>query len=207
MGRAENDPLLNGDDLDDVGEELRFRTADVHNMLGGVSVPWLMKVFGMGRQTVERKLTGLRPVGLGSHGSPLYLVPDAAARLVKPTLAAEELLKDMKPSDMPEKLREAYWNSKLKQQRFEERAGTLWRTEKVMTLVGEFLQEFRQKAMMLPDDAEKDLGLTREQHKKLQALVDEMQGDLYEWVLALKEGRATPNQLGEEADEPEEDFI
>lgn len=209
-GRADNDPLINGyDEVENIGEELSLRTGDVHTVVGGVSIAWLMRVFGMGRQTVEKKLVGLKPIGHGSHHTPLYTVPEAASRLVKPTEQIDKILLNLKPQDMPERLREAYWNSKLKQQRFEERAGQLWRTEKILMVVGELLQEMKQKALMIPDDVERELGLDRDDHKKVQAIVDNFQKEMYEWLLALQAGRLTPNQLGEEDEDelPEEDNI
>ncbi|MGF7178059.1 DUF1441 family protein [Azospirillum doebereinerae] len=177
--RRDDDDLIGDVPANDIGETLSFRTADVHMIGGGVSIPWLMKAFRMGRATVEKKLVGCVPVGQGKHNTPLYDLPEAASYLVKPRVELNRMLKDLKPEDLPERLREGYWNSKLKQQRFEERAGNLWRTERVLATFSETLQEIRTKLMIVPDRVDREVGLTPEQVAALASVIDEVQDDIH----------------------------
>jgi len=203
----DDDDLIGDVPDEEQDERISLRTSDVHSVLGGVSVPWLMKAFRMGRQTVERKLAGCRPIGQGKHGTPLYDLPEAAAYLVKPRATIEQLLASLKPDELPEKLREAYWNAKLKQQRYEERAGHLWRTDRVIALFSEVLQEIRVKLQIIPDRVDRETGLTSQQLKSLSRIVDEVQDDIYQYILSLKDKRYTPSQLGEEVEPESEDYI
>lgn len=202
------DDELIGGTVENISEALSFRTADVHGISGGVSVAWMMKAFRMGRGTIERKLVGCKPIGQGKHSTPLYDLPEAASYIVKPRADLTKYIESLKPEDMPEKLRESYWNAKLKQQRFEERAGHLWRTERVLGLFSETLQDIRSKLQIIPDRVDRDVGLTPEQVKSVSRVVDEVQDDIYSHILGLKNHSFTPNQLGEDQeDDDEDDFI
>lgn len=157
-----------------------------------------MKAFRMGRTRVERKLRGCQPIGQGKHGTPLYDLPDAASFLVNPRVNVEEYIASINPDQLPEKLREAYWSAKLKRQRFEEKAGHLWRTEKVLTRFSEVLQLMRVKLQLIPDRAERASSLSVEQRGVITSIVDDVQDEIYKVLLDFAETGATPNQLGEE---------
>lgn len=152
----------------------------------------------MGRGTVEMKLRGCQPVARGKNNTPLYDLPEAASYLVKPRGDIEKYIAGLKPDELPDKIRESYWNAKLKQQRYEERAGTLWRTERVITLISELLQEIRTKLQIIPDRVDRTVGMSNEQVRALTEIIDEMQDDIYQHILSLKDKRFTPNALGEE---------
>jgi hypothetical protein len=212
MLRRNDDDIIGDVPVKNIGEELSLRTADVHTINGGVSVAWLMKAFRMGRAGVERKLIGCKPIGQGKHSTPLYDLPEAASYIVKPRLDLASHLKTLKADDLPEKLRESYWNAKLKQQRFEERAGNLWRTEAVLTLFSVVLQDIRSKLQIIPDQVDRAVGLTPEQIEGTTRVVDAIQDDIHKYILQMGKTGFTPNQLGEEAEsdfpsDDDEDFI
>lgn len=198
------------DDSDLIGgevENLTLRTAEVHAILGGVSVPWLMKAFAMGRQTVERKLRGCVPIGQGKHNTPLYDLAEAASYLVTPRVDLEEYLKGLKPEQLPERLRESYWNSMLKRQRWEEKAGDLWRTQTVVDRLTPVLLAMRNQLQLLPDNIERVAGLTPKQMAAVQGIVDSIQAEMHRELLAFAAKGTTANQLAELDDDPDEDII
>jgi hypothetical protein len=203
MALEDDDLIGGGDDIPsalNIGEDLAFRTdPEVHGINGGVSVAWLMKAFRMGRQTIERRLVGCAPIGKGKHSSPLYDLPEAASFIVIPKRAITDYLRDVKPEDLPENLREGVWNAKLKQQRFEEKAGDLWRTTRVIETISDLLVDLRSKMTLIPDETERAAGINREQRRKLAEIVEAIQDDMYKSILDLQKTRFTPNQLGEEA--------
>lgn len=202
-----NDDLIGGDEERPRVEHFTLRTADVQSVVGGVSVPWLMKAFRMGRTTVERKLRGLEPIGKGKHGTPIYDLPEAASYLVNPRVKIEDYIKSIKPDQLPEKLREAYWSAKLKSQRWEEKAGHLWRTERVLERFSDILQSMRQKLQLIPDRVERASGLTNEQRAIVTAVVDDVQDEIYKELVTFAKTGKTPSQLGEEADPEDEDDL
>lgn len=205
--RRRNDDLLG--EAEEV-EQISLRTADVHSVVGGVSLPWLMKAFRMGRGTAERKLRGCPTIGQGKHGTPLYDLPEAASYLVTPRVDMEEYIKSIKPDQLPERLREAYWSSKLKSQRWEEKAGHLWRTELVLERFSDILQSMRVKLQLIPDRVERATGLDVEQREIVTAIVDDVQDEMYQNLVTFAKEGATPNQLGEDrraADRNDDDLI
>lgn len=190
-----DDDLIGGDET---VEHVTLRTADVHTVLGGVSVPWLMKAFRMGRGTVEKKLRGCQPIGHGKHNTPLYDLPEAASYLVKPRVDMEEYLRSLKPDNLPERLRESYWSAKLKEQRWREKAGDLWRTSDVLTVFGDVLQKMRTRLQLLPDAIEREAGLDEKQFAASRTAVDKIQDEIYQELQTLAKTGRTLSQLGEE---------
>lgn len=167
-------------------------------VIGGVSAPWLMKAFRIGRQHMDRKLRGLKPIGEGMNGTVLYDLAEAAQYLVTPKIDIEAYIRNLGPEALPERLREAFWSSKLKEQNWMTRAGDLWRTEVVLDRVSTMLQSMRDKLRIIPDMVERETGLTSEQRKIMIAIVDDVQQQIYDDLLTFAEQGSTPNQLGEE---------
>jgi hypothetical protein len=188
-------------------EEFSLSSRDVHHLVHGVSVQWLAKAFRLTRHVVQRKLGDLRPVGVGDYGNPLYSLHEAASCLVEPRIDMERFIADIKPDKLPEKLRESFWAAKLKQQRWEEKAGHLWSTETVMEVFGEVLMEIRTKLQQIPDRVERLTGLSIEQYRLIRAAVDEVQEEVYDNIVKFRERRRTPNQLGEAREEEIDDLI
>ena len=184
--------------FDDEDEELSLRTADVHTLLAGVSVPWLMKVFRMGRGTVERKLRGLRPVGQGKHNTPLYDLSEASSYLVTPKFDIAEYIRNAGPESLPEHLRSAYWEAKLREQRYKEKAGDLWRSDLILERIMEVLQGIRVKLQLTAEMVERESVLSPEQRQAVIKVSDGVQEDIYKYILGLAKDTSTWNQLGEE---------
>lgn len=179
-------------------DKLSFSSVDAFLINQGVSVQWLAKAFRMTRHAVEQKLASCRPIARGTHGNPLYDLPEAASYLVDPKIDINAYLKNIKPEKLPEKLRESVWNSMLKRQRWEEKAGHLWRTETVMTRFAETLANVRQQLQQIPDKVERLTGLSIEQYKIIRNTIDQVQEEIYQEVIALNKGRFTGNQLNSE---------
>lgn len=187
-------------------EGFSLSSRDIHRIYGGVSVQWLAKAFRLTRHVVEKKIGDLRPVGVGDYGNPLYNLVDAAAYLVEPRIDMDKFLADIKPDKLPEKLRESFWAAKLKQQRWEEKAGHLWATETVMEVFGEVLMEIRTKLQQIPDRVERLTGLSIEQYRLIRAAVDEVQEEVYDHIVKFSERSRTPNQLGAAREEEVDDL-
>lgn len=187
-------------------EVISFSSAEVHKVAAGVSTQWLARVFRITRHNVEKKVIDLRPVGQGKYGNPLYDFVEAAELLVTPKVDVEKYVASLKPNQLPEKLRETYWNSMLKRQRWEEKAGHLWSTEKVIERISDMLLEIRTVLQILPERIEREAGLSEEQHRVARSVVDGLQNELYERLSAFAKKTHTPSQLGEESDD-EDDLL
>jgi hypothetical protein len=191
-------------DDDDGVESATLSSKDVSEfLLYGVSVQQLCRIFRMTRQGVENKLRNLRPIELGSHGNPVYDLADAASYLIDPAIDIEEYLRGIKPEKLPDHLRETFWNAKLKRQRYEENAGDLWRTKKVMEVVGELLLDFSNKLNLIPDLVERQTGFSPEQYRLVRAIVDGIREEMVDDAERLKRGEEVGSQLtDQEESEP-----
>ena len=186
----------------DFDEAQNLSSKDVSAMLlYGVSVQQLARLFRLTRPGVEKKLRNARPIDLGSHGNPLYDLADAASYLIEPKIDIEEYLSMIKPERLPDHLRETFWNAKLKRQRYEEKAGDLWRTAKVMEVVGELLLDIGNKLNLIPDRIERMPGLTPEQYRLVRSAVDAVREEVFDEAKRLGRGEHVTNQLGEEDEE------
>lgn len=202
------------DDSDIVGdapaaaEDFSLRMQDVHAVLGGVSVPWLMKAFAIGRQTVEKKLRGCVPVGQGKHGTPLYDLKEAASFLVVPRVGLEEYVKSLKPDQLPERLRDSFWAAKLKEQRWEEKAGDLWRTAIVVSKLTGVLMSMRTRLQLIPEEVERHAGLSPKQRAAVVEVVDDIQSQIHQQLIEFAKKDDTRSQIAELGeDEVEDDII
>ena len=167
----------------------------VYAVLNGVPVDWLRRAFHMSARTVERKIKGLKTVGVTAKGVPLYDLGEAAQRLVKPKMDLSEYLEDITVDDLPDKLKEAFWNAKLKEQRYLKNAGELWRTEAVIQLFGSTLKDTKERMRLIPELGEKSLGLTPEQADGLRKIVSRVQEEIWNEIQNLES--KTPSSVAE----------
>ena len=195
--RRDNSDILGSMD-DDFDEVITSKVSDVYKLAGGVSVQWLARAFRTTRHLVDKKLVGLKPLSVGKHGNPLYDFVEAAELIVEPKVDVEKYLTTLKPEKLPERLREGYWNAKLKRQRWEEKAGDLWRTEVVIERFSEVLLELRMMLQLIPDSVERAAGLSDEQHRVVRSVIDDIQTKMHEQLIKYAADRLTPSQLGEE---------
>lgn len=191
--------------IETADDKLSFSSADVHRLSQGVSTQWLAKAFRLTRYVVEKKLVGVAPISTGRYNQPLYDLPTAASYLLPPRVDVKGYLKTAKTSELPEHLREAVWNAKLKSQRWEEKAGHLWRTENVMAFFGEILADVRDKLQLIPDRVERLTGLSIEQYRLIRNTVDEVQEEIYDRIIDISKRTTIQAQIHEEGLAEEDD--
>ena len=183
------------------GRHLSLRTNTVHEVLRGVTVPWLCQVFNMTKPQVEKKLEHcpvLRRVGPNGK---VYELPVAAAYLVKPKITIEQYINSIDTKDLPERIRKEFWTARLQEQKWRQKAGELWSSQDVIAVFGEVFKMIKNQSQLWSDTLESTTGLTDEQRTLLGELVDDLMGKIFESLTALKEGKATPSQLAEVEDE------
>lgn len=151
----------------------------------GVSVSFLCKVFRMSPSTVREKLAKCTPIpgsgndGSGKQQSFRYDLAEAASYLVKPSLTTDQVLAAMKSSDLPPSIQQQFWNAQLRRQEWEERAGELWRTDKVREVLGTTFQTMKFTMQLWIDSIELKTKVTDKQREVLQELVDGLQREIY----------------------------
>lgn len=167
----------------------------VYDVLNGVSADWLRRAFHISLPKCEKLLKSVQIKAVTANGVALYDLHKAAEVLVKPKMNLEEHLKDITVDDLPEKLREPFWNAKLKQQRYEKNAGELWRTEAVIQLFGSVLKDAKERMRLINTLAESSLSLSPDQLLGLREIVNDVQGEIYNQIMSLES--KTPSSIAE----------
>lgn len=162
----------------------------------GVTVGWLSTVFGMDPSTVRRRLRDCAPIMKRKAGY-VYDLKVAAQYLVKPVFNVEQYLKNMKPSELPTHLQDAYWSAMRKRQQWEADAGHLWRTEAVMEIFGDVFQTIKFAMQLWPDTVERAMGLSPEQRTMLIGMADGLQTEIHKKLVEMPKLKHTPSTLSE----------
>lgn len=165
--------------------------------LEGYPMRWFQVVFSVERKTVSKAVEGLRPVKITQNNIKYYHVKDVAARLVTPKMSREEYFEDLTPDELPEHLRETYWNVQAKSQRVREAAGELWRTTDVIEVLGETFKHIKNTIMLWCDTIEEQVGITDEQREIIIRLGDDLQNEIHKAVIERANISRTRSQLRE----------
>lgn len=162
--------------------------------MGGVSIFWLAKAFAMEVSTVRKRMADCPPMAKRTSGY-VYSLPVAAQFLVKPKVDLQHYLDGLKPSDMPQQLQGAYWDSQLKRTRFEKITGDLWHTEDVMEVFSEVFKTIKFSIQLWPDTVEREGDMTEEDQEILTGLCDGLQDEIYQAIAKMTKEKSTPNAL------------
>lgn len=174
----------------------------LERVMGGVTSSWLAQVFGLDAKIVKSRLAGCpaltegNETGRGYQGR-TYELKVAAPYLVQPKISAANFMKAIKKAELPPALQQSFWDAMLKRQKFEENAGDLWRTDKIREVLGSSFQTIKFTMQLWVDTVERNTGMTGEQRKMIIQLVDALQGDIYEALVAKMQTDETGNQLSE----------
>lgn len=137
----------------------------------GATIRQLAMMFKSDPKVVARKVSGLVPVA-SRDGTVVYSIPEAAARLVKPSYDIERYIMEMNHLDLPPLLSKEFWNSQIARAKFEEMNADLWRTPEVVRAISELFNDTRMVLNLLPDTIEREAGLSREQKAVVRRTVD-----------------------------------
>lgn len=188
------------DEFDEFEEELpddnRSPTYDPR-VLNGVTATWLGQMFNMDPRTVRKKLAAVSPIGRGKGGADLWNFRIACQYLVEPKIDLNEYLQTIRPEQLPNKINRDYWDAKLKEMKFREEAGELWRTEKVLDVFAETLKHMRGCMNLWIDTVEKNATTTPEQKKVIKNLIDSLQNDIHAMLIERGSSGETQSYLEE----------
>lgn len=171
--------------------------AVVQTLLQPVSITLLADVLQRDKKTVGKRLAGLAPMSHHRGNIPLYDFRQALEYLVTPRFNAAEAIKKMGTDDLPIGLQKDVWDARLKQQKWMEQAGDLWRTDDVLEVLGEAFQRLKTTTQLWIDQLSETHALPTEVRKDLTAMVDGLQKDLHQTLVEMPTERATRAQVGE----------
>lgn len=141
----------------------RKSQAEMKVIYHGATVTDIGAMFGFTPQEVNARIAGrVTPVEVEGR-NPRYRVRDVAPYLVNPVFDVEEFLRNMTPAKLPPALQDAFWKAQKNRQDFEEEKGDLWRTSRVVEVMGDVFKSIRMSVMMLTDTVERSSELTPKQ--------------------------------------------
>ena len=170
----------------------------------GVTVAWLADVFQMDQKIVKIKLRNCPVKRTRQRGRTMvthfYDIAEAARYLVTPAVSTQDVLRELKRGQLPAALQQSVWDALLKRQTWEERAGQLWRTERVREVLGSTFQSIKFTTQLWAETVERTTQITPAQREIIVNLSDGLLAEVYAaLVLNAKEG-ATGAQITEMED-------
>lgn len=140
----------------------------------GASLSQLVALFKQDIRKIKGKIEqfGLKPVKVRS-GHPIYSVREVAPYLVTPPFPLEDWVKVMNHADVPKMVSKEFWAGMRSKQIYEEAAGDLWRTEKVIEHISEIFKLVSVQMKLVDDRVEREVKLTGRQREIIRALMDE----------------------------------
>jgi hypothetical protein len=141
----------------------------------GVSVNQLGVIFGIRANDVAIRLGGVRSVGIGRQGNPLYRIADAAPRLVKIPVTEEmiiDYLGKLNPKNLPALLNKLFWDGMLTRVKYREQVGEMWLTPDILQAASDAFQSLRMSLLLIPDQLRADTEITDAQVSAVQRIID-----------------------------------
>jgi hypothetical protein len=168
------------EDYEGVDIDLPRDFMDSRVVLGGVSITWLATVFRMDKNVVKKKIAECPVLRMERGDRPLFDLKLVLPYFVPPAVRdLTEFIKRMNKDDLPLYMRNEFWDAQLKQQKYEENAGDLWRTEDVSDTLTEIFKLINDTLRMWPDTIEITNGLTDEQRKTLEYATDSLKSEMH----------------------------
>lgn len=137
----------------------------------GASVTQMEVLLGIDGRRINAGITraGIKPCG-ERYGLPIYKVSEVAPHVIKPAFDVETYIKRMDPRDLPKVLSKEFWAAMKSRQDYEERAGNLWSTQKVISEVGELFKLIKMSLLLMLDGVERTTELTDRQRQLIKSL-------------------------------------
>jgi hypothetical protein len=169
----------------------------VADYLAPVSANVIAQIFGMIPATAKERLSTCPSTTDGRSNIRKYLIKDAAEYLVAPAFTPAQFIGLMKRGELPNNLSKDFWDAQLKQQKWEENAGDLWRTTKVREALGDTFQTIKFTMQLWVDSLERQTSLSNEQREIIVTMVDALQTEVYDALVKKSAKTSTVSTIGE----------
>lgn len=183
---------------DEQKDEYKLGMKDMQDVIAGVSVTWLAKIFRMNQEKVKEALVKCPVLKTGRNGGNVYDVKTAAQYLVDPVSDLGAYLLTIDPKRLPQKLQEGYWNARIKEMKARTMAGELWPTNKVLEVLGDTFQTIKATVQLWADTVEDMTGeVTPEQRDAMIQLSDKLLDEIHKTVVTNAKNQATESWAAE----------
>lgn len=179
------------------GADLNLKVNQGHLLDRGITVTWLSRFLRMPRSQVVDRLKDCPVIGTVQNGGNLYDGPTAMRYLVEPKTDVDAYLQTIKADRLPEKLRETYWNAKIKEAKFKALAGELWPTQSVLDVFGETFKTIKNTTLLWVDTIDEESTLSDDQRAIVINLVDGLLDELHKSLVTHAQSSETESFLRE----------
>lgn len=144
----------------------------------GATVTDLANIFGGSQTDVQRKIAGrVSPVTAPGVTPVRYSIRDAAPHLVPQVIdaaALERAIARMSPAKLPPALSDTFWKAQKARLEYQERAGELWKTERVVEVLADAFKPAAMAVKMFKDNLAQEHVLTPEQAEHVVRMSDSL---------------------------------
>lgn len=151
-------------------------------LFDGCNLTQLAKIFRMERRDLSPKLREVTPCG-NRGGYPIYYIHEVAPHVVKPIYDIEQYIMRMNHNDLPKMVSKEFWNGLKAKQDYQLRAGELWPTEEVVSVMSEAFKQIRMSLLLMPDALDRESTLTHQQQDRLRKMIDGALNDLADGLI------------------------
>lgn len=183
---------------DEQKDEYKLGMKDMHDVVAGVSLTWLSKIFRIDQEKCKQALVKCPVLRTGRNGGNVYDVKTAAGYLVDPISDLGAYLLTIDSKRLPQKLQEGYWNARIKEMKARTMAGELWPTTKVLEVLGDTFKTIKSTVQLWSDSVEEITGeMTPEQRDTMIALSDKLLDEIHKSLIDKAKNQATESWAAE----------
>lgn len=168
-----------------------------------VGVTFLADVFRLDTRTVKKKLARCPVIANARGNTPLYDFVQAAGFLVKPQTDIAAWIKSQRVQDLPPHLAPGVQQAMLHRQTWELRAGLLWHTEDVLSVLGEVFLTIKDRMQLWVDTLGDNTDLNDDQRARMTQMVDALQNEIHSKLVEMPKKRQTRSSIASQDAEME----
>lgn len=177
---------------------------DSNELLKPVGQNFLATVFGMDPMTVKKRLARCKPLGMAGGQRPVYDFKEACSFLLKPRMTPDEFIKTLNHAHLPNEVNKAFWEARRIKLKYEIEAGDAWATNDVLEVFGDVFLTIKDRMQLWVETMREHAKLSDDQLARLTQMVDALQSDMHDSLLAKPAERKTRSKLFEQDQEQPE---
>jgi len=176
------------------------KASEFAELVKGASVNQLAQLFDLDRRTVANRLRDVQPCGK-RNSFPIYKISEVAELLVVGYMTGDQVSETQKRQRADKE--KDYWDAKLKEQKYLENMGDLWRTERIVEVFSVVFKQIRESVTVFLDALEHESGLPPKQIEKAKFFGDALLVEMRDHLMSLDldpEGEHVPPEPRVEQD-------
>ena len=158
------------------------KASEFSELVRGASINQLAALFDLDRRTVANRLKEVQPCGK-RNSFPIYKISEVAELLVVGYMTGDAVSETQKRQRADKE--KDYWDAKLKEQKYLENMGDLWRTERIVEVFAVVFKQIRESVTVFIDALEHESGLPTKQIEKAKHFGDALLVEMRDHLMSL----------------------